>query len=398
LKSFERLQENDRVASEFDLEIPRAGTLSVKYEGRGAYFGSDDVIPLWIADMDFAAPSAITQALSERAAHPIYGYTLCPDSLYEALIAWMKKRHGWEIRREWILLSPGVVPSLHAAVMAFTRPGDPVVIQPPVYHPFFTAVTVPGRRLALNPLRLEQGRYRMDCEGLERRAAEGARLMILCSPHNPVGRVWSREELEEVLRIADRYGMTVLSDEIHHDLIYPGYRHTPLAALADNPPNVLTAVAPSKTFNIPGLGLSALIVPDAGLRRALREIYELFHIGASTPFGLTAFEAAYREGEGWLERLLPYLAETRDFVADFLGRHAPAIRPVPPEGTYLVWLDCRALGMSDAALKQFFVHEARVGMNPGITFGDAGSGFMRLNIGAPRRIIAEALERIAGAL
>jgi cystathionine beta-lyase len=394
----------DRLSADFDREIQRSGTCSVKHDGCAAYFGTPDVLPLWVADMDFAAPEAVTRALAQRAAHPVYGYTFYPDSLYEALIAWLKKRHGWEIQREWIVMAPGVVPSLFAAVMAFAQPGEGVIVQPPVYFPFFSAVTTNQRRLIENPLRQENGRYGIDFEHLERCAADGARLLLLCSPHNPVGRVWSRKELAEILRIARRYDLMVLSDEIHADLIYPGQQHTILAALeADEWPdtigsNIITAVAPSKTFNIPGLGLSSLIVPDPAHRAALHKAFATLHSNNSNPFSITAFETAYRDGEAWLDSLMVYLRDNRDFVSGYLATHLPAIRLIQPQGTYLLWLDCRDLQMSDAQLHEFFVRQARVGMNPGTVFGKGGSGFMRLNIGSPRHIIAAALERITHAL
>lgn len=362
---------------DFDQDISRNGTSSVKHDGRAAYFGTPDVLPLWVADMDFAAPEAVTRALTRRAAHPVYGYTFYPDSLYESLIAWMKKRHGWAIEREWIIMAPGVVPSLHAAVMAFARPGEGVIVQPPVYFPFFSAVTSTQRRLILNPLVLDNGRYSMDFTHLEQCAAEGARLLLLCSPHNPVGRVWDREELIEVLRIARQYDMVVLSDEIHADLIYPGERHTTLATLAGDADKLITAVAPSKTFNIPGLGLSSLIVPDPAQRAAMNKVFST-SLGTPNPFSIAAFEAAYRGGEAWLDELLVYLQGNRDLVGDYFSKHLPRIRLIQPQGTYLLWLDCRELGMSDAQLKDFFVREARVGMNPGTVFGEGGSGFMRL--------------------
>jgi cysteine-S-conjugate beta-lyase len=383
---------------DFDREIPRDGSASVKYDGRQAYFGRGDVVPLWVADMDFAAPEAVTEALKARAAHPVYGYTQFPESLFEALMLWLKSRHGLEIEREWIVMCPGVVPSLHAAVLAFTQPGESVIVQPPVYFPFFSCVTNTARRLVLNPLRLEHGRYLIDLEHLERCAAAGARMLLLCSPHNPVGRVWSQSELSGVLDIAHRHGLIVLSDEIHADLVYPGQRHTALATLPESMHAVITAVAPSKTFNIPGLGLSALIVPDAAHRSALRKAFDLLHVSASNPFSVAAFEAAYRNGEVWLDSLLQYLDGTRAAVSCFLQERLPEINLVEPEGTYLLWLDCRALGMDDGRLKQFFVHQAGVGMNPGTVFGEAGSGFMRMNIGAPRHVIINALERIAQAL
>ena len=384
---------------DFDREISRAGTASLKYDGREAYFGDGNVIPMWVADMDFAAPEAVTRALTERAAHPVYGYTLYPDSLFEALMAWLKKRHGWNVERDWIMLCPGVVPSLHAAVMAFTQSGEGVIVQPPVYAPFFSSVTTTGRRLLLNPLRLQDGRYTIDFEHLEQCcAAEGASLLLLCSPHNPVGRVWNPQELGEVLRIARRHGLTILSDEIHADLVYPDKRHTTLATLAESGDAVITAVAPSKTFNIPGLGLSALIVPDTKHRAALHRAFDMLHVSASNPFSVAAFEAAYREGEPWLDSLLDYLNETRDVVGRYLRQHVPRIHLVEPEGTYLLWLDCRALDMDDKRLKQFLVHQAGVGMSPGTVFGDGGSGFMRMNIGASRHVVIRALERIAHAL
>jgi cysteine-S-conjugate beta-lyase len=382
---------------EFDHEILRDGTASVKHDGREAYFGRGDVVPLWVADMEFAAPAAVTRALKARAMHPVYGYTQYPESMFEALMAWLKKRHELEIEREWIVMCPGVVPSLHAAVLAFAQAGEGVIVQPPVYFPFFSCVTDIGRRLVLNPLRLEQGRYLFDLEHLEQCAAASARMLLLCSPHNPVGRVWSRQELSDVLEIARRHNLIILSDEIHADLVYPGKTHTALATLPGAMHSVITAVAPSKTFNIPGLGLSALIVPNPTYRAALLKAFDLLHVTASNPFSVAAFEAAYRAGEPWLDSLLDYLDETRDAVGHFLRERLPRIRLVEPEGTYLLWLDCRALGMNDKQLKHFFVHQAGVGMNPGTVFGEGGSGFMRMNIGAPRHIIMNALERIAHA-
>lgn len=383
---------------DFDLEIPREGSGSVKYDGRLSYFGTEDVIPLWVADMDFAAPEAVTRALSARAAHPVYGYTVHPEGLFESLASWLKTRHGWEVEREWVMMCPGVVPSLHAAVMAFAQPGEGVIVQPPVYFPFFSCVTHTGRNLVRNPLRVEGGRYVIDFDHLEQCAASGARLLLLCSPHNPVGRVWRTDELHRVLEIARRYGLIVLSDEIHADLVYPGRKHTPLSTLAVDSDAVITAVAPSKTFNIPGLGLSALIVRNPEHRAALHHVFELLHVSTSNPFSVVAFEAAYREGGPWLDHLLSYLDGTRRAVSSFLQERLPAIRLIEPEGTYLLWLDCRALGMDDKELRHFFIYHSKVGMNPGTVFGEGGSGFMRMNIGAPRRIIMKALERIEQAL
>ena len=384
----------DDYCCNFDLEINRIESSSLKYDGRQGMFGNTEVIPLWVADMDFAAPLAVTKALSERAAHPVYGYTLYPDSLYESLIEWLEQHHGWHgVHRDWIVMCPGVVPSLHAAAMAFSEPGESIIVQPPVYFPFFSAVTSTGRNLVLNPLLIENKRYTIDFDHLEK-CAEKARILFLCSPHNPVGRVWNKTELENIIRIAKEYNLVVFSDEIHADLVFSENKHQILAALAEDPGNIITAVAPSKTFNIPGLNLSALIIPDKKHRTLVMQAFEILHISASNPFSIVAFEAAYREGESWLIKLLAYLQDTRDFVEQYLIKYLPKIKLIKPEGTYLLWLDCRKLGMNDAQLKDFFINEAGVGMSPGTLFGEGGQGFMRMNIGTPRHIIATALENI----
>jgi cysteine-S-conjugate beta-lyase len=383
--------------NEFDRVISRRGTSSLKYDGRMSVFGASDILPLWVADMDFAVPVAVRDALTARAAHPIYGYTVYPESLYDALLTWLEKRHAWRVEREWIVMCPGVVSTIHAAIIALSQPDDAVIVQPPVYAPFLAAPKSVGCRLMLNPLKFEDGRYRFDLDHFERCALEGARLLLLCSPHNPVGRVWQPEELHALLEICERYAITVVSDEIHADLIYPGRHHTPLATLSDGTVKIITAVAPSKTFNMPGLGFSALIVPDEKDRTAIARAFGTLHVGAANPFSIVAFEAAYRGGAEWLDRLLEYLGETCLFVLTFLQQHLPLIKPIAPEGTYLLWLDCRAMNLNDKQLEHFFVRQAGVGLNPGIIFGEQGSGFMRMNIAAPRIVIAEALEKIASA-
>ena len=381
---------------DFDRIIERANTHALKWDGRESSFGRQDVLPLWVADMDFAAPPAVAQALAARAAHPIYGYTRHPASLFEAIAGWMRTRHDWAIEADWVLWAPGVVPSLYAVVQTFCEAGDGVIIQPPVYPPFFSAITSSGRRVVENPLIHEADGYRLNLEHLEQCARE-ARLLLLCSPHNPVGRVWTEEELLAILDIARRHDLLVVSDEIHHDLVYPGHRHIPLAALTGAHP-IITLAAPSKTFNIAGLGLSALIVPDARHRAALRASFAQLSLTASNPFSIVACEAAYRHGGLWLDDLLAYLAATRDFARDFIAQRLPGIEAVTPQGTCLLWLDCRGMDKSDAELQDFFVHRARVGLSPGATFGQAGSGFMRVNLGAPRAIVRAALERVEAAL
>lgn len=379
---------------DFDQEIQRENTHSVKFDGRKQYFGTDDVSPLWVADMDFAVPDCITRALQERISHPVFGYTLYPDNIYESIIDWFQRRHQWTIEREWIVFAPGVVPSLFAAVKAFAEEGEGVIVQSPVYFPFFSAVTTNNRKLINNPLREINGRYEIDFEHLEACAKQGARLLLLCTPHNPVGRVWSVDELNRVLDIARRYDLTIISDDIHCDLVYSGVEHTMLGRLAQPDDKIITTIAPNKTFNIPGLGLSALVIPDQQNRKAMAKVFESLHVGNYNPFSIVAFEAAYRGGDQWLDALMAYLEATRDFVADFILREIPRIKLVKPQATYLLWLDCRALGMSDTALRDFFIHRCKVGMNPGTVFGEGGSGFMRMNIGVRRSVITKALDNI----
>ena len=375
----------------FDTPIPRENTNSVKFDGRQQYFGATDVSPLWVADMDLAVPECVTRALQERLNHPVFGYTLYPESLYQSIIDWFERRHHWKIERDWILMAPGVVPSLFAAVQAFAKEGEGVIVQPPVYFPFFSAVTTNNRKLILNPLREINSRYEIDFDHLENCAQQGAKLLMLCTPHNPVGRVWSEQELQNVLRIARKYNVTILSDDIHADLIYSEATHIMLGRLAQPGDKIITTIAPNKTFNIPGLGLSALIVPDAEQRKAMKNMFETLHVGNTNPLSIAAFEAAYREGDAWLNALMKYLESTRDFVADFLQKNIPQIKIIKPEATYLLWLNCRELGMTDPQLRDFFVKQCKVGMNPGTVFGEGGSGFMRMNIGTTRRSIEHIL-------
>jgi len=378
----------------FDQPISRENTDSVKFDGRQQYFGTTDVSPLWVADMDFAVPECVTRALQERISHPVFGYTLYPDSIYQSIIDWFQRRHQWIIEREWILFAPGVVPSLFAAAKAFAKEGEGVIVQSPVYFPFFSAVTTNHRKLINNPLREVNGRYEIDFEHLEYCAQQGARLLMLCTPHNPVGRVWDEAELQQVLHIARRYDLTILSDDIHCDLIYSGVKHTMLGRLAQPGDKIITTIAPNKTFNIPGLGLSALIISDAAQRNAMKHMFESLHVGNHNPLSITAFDAAYRGGDQWLDALMPYLETTRDFTADFIAREIPQIKLIKPQATYLLWLDCRALEMSDARLRDFFVRECKVGMNPGTVFGEGGSGFMRMNIGTQKAVVTQALVSI----
>ncbi|BDY12509.1 MalY/PatB family protein [Hydrogenimonas cancrithermarum] len=378
----------------FDRIIDRAGTYSVKYDEREAKFGTDDLLPLWVADMDLPSPECVVQALQRRAGHPIYGYTVYPDRFFEAIVRWMRQRHGWKIQRETIIPIPGVVPALDFLVTALTEPDDAILIQPPVYHPFFRLAKNHGRRSLENRLRFENGRYEIDFDDFRKKAKE-AKLFILCSPHNPVGRVWRHEELETMVHICLEEKCLIVSDEIHADIVYAGNRHIPTASLSPEVADItITLNAPSKTFNIAGLNTAYAIISNDSLRRRFETELRRYDLTMGNLFGVEALMAAYEGGETWLEALLAYLQGNIDFVTGFLAREMPAIRPISPEATYLMWLDCQALGMDDERLEKFFVEKAKLGLNTGLSFGSGGSGFMRLNIGCPRPILEEAMGRL----
>lgn len=390
------------MTKQFDQIVNRQCTLSLKYDGLQQTFGRADVQPMWVADMDFAAPDAVTQALKARAQHPIYGYSMAPESLYETLIDWLRVKHGWEVKREWIVLMPGVVPSLSLVVSALTNQDDGVIVQPPVYFPFLSVANNTGRRLLENPLVLTldsfgNSTYEIDFAHFEA-CAKNAKILLLCSPHNPVGRVWSKSDLQKLLAISKQHQLIILSDEIHADLVYPDAKHHVLGALDIEQDTVITAVAPSKTFNIPGLGLSALIVPHEAHRKGVQSHLMASGVSVTNPFSLVGFEAAYRHGHEWLSALHEYLYETREMVMDYAKEHLPRVKFVPSQGTYLMWMDCRQLGLSDEALQEFFLEKAKLALSPGAMFGKGGSGFMRMNIGTTQEKVLIALEKLKQAL
>jgi cysteine-S-conjugate beta-lyase len=395
------------LTSRFDQPIAREGSGALKFDGRAQTFGTTEVMPMWVADMDFAVPEAVTQALQDRVAHPVFGYAMAPESLYQALIDWLRTEHDWQVPREWIVLTPGVVPSLNLVVAALTQPGDGVIVQPPVYFPFFSAATGQQRRLLENPLCLVndatgQPQYQMDMDHLTV-CAQQARLLLWCSPHNPVGRVWQTAELEALLNIAEAHDLIILSDEIHADLVYADAHHQPLSRLAMHTETalshrIITAVSPSKTFNIPGLGLSALIVPNAQHRQAIQRHLTTLGVSVTNPLNMAAFEAAYRGGHAWQRELLAYLQATRDAAIAYIQAELPTIKVVAPQATYLLWLDCRALQLDDDALKHFFIQEAQLGLSPGAMFGHGGEGFMRMNIATPKANVMAALAQLKTAL
>jgi len=383
----------------FDELIPRKGTDSVKYDLRREVFGDDGVIPMWVADMDFRTPDFIVDAVKRRAAHEIYGYSIRGNEWYQALICWLDRRHGWKTEKDWIVFSPGIVPAINMAVLSYTQPGDSIIVQPPVYTPFLEAVKNHGRTLVYNPLKAENGRLNMDLDDLEQKAAMGAKMLILSSPHNPGGSVWTRDELTAMMQICLRYDMIVFSDEIHSDLVYPENKHTVLATLSPEVARkVVTAVAPSKTFNIAGMATSALIISDDGLRQRFSKTIENLHVGLGNLFGNIAAQTAYTYGDKWLDELLNYLSGNLDVAEAFFKTQMPQIKMFRPQGTYLVWLDCRGLNMNDNDLRDFMIHKAGLGLNEGCSFGPGGEGFMRMNVACPQATLREALEKLKKAV
>lgn len=388
------------IPSRFDEIIDRTQTDSVKWSINERLFGRKDVLAMWVADMDFRAPEVVVQALVARAEHGIYGYAIRPDSYYQAVMDWLEKRHGWKTERAWQITSPGVVPALSMAMLAYTLPGDKVVIQPPVYHPFNRVIQNNGRQVVENDLINDNGYYRMDFEKLERQLTDPrVRMFVLCSPHNPVGRVWTREELARLGELCLKHNVLMISDEIHSDLVFSWAKHIPYASISpEMAQNSVTLLAPSKTFNIAGLNTSITIIPHPGLNTRFCQIQENLALGGSSVFGLTGLETAYRYGEAWMEELLDYLEGNLTFLEAFIRERIPQIKVRKPEGTYLVWLDCRALNLNRADLRHFLIHQAGLGLDEGAVFGTPGEGFMRMNTACPRATLAQALEQLAQAI
>ena len=379
----------------FDEEIDRLNTSSIKYDGLQQFFGSNDLLPMWVADMDFRTPHFIINALKNRLEHEVLGYSFRSDSFQEAVAGWLKRRHGWEIKKEWIVFTPGVVPGVNLAVLAHTSSGDNIITQPPVYFPFFNAVTDHVRKLVYNKLSLINGRLSVDFDNLENECRKGAKMIIISSPHNPGGNVWTRDELSKIAAICLRYNVLIVSDEIHCDLVYKPNKHTPMASLSDEiASNTITFIAPSKTFNVSGLSSSLAIIPDENLRKQFVSTLDHLHIGLGNIFGNVAMEAAFTYGDEYDDALMEYLAGNVALVESFLETNLPQIKPVRPEATFLVWLDCREMGMTDKELNDFFLKKARLALNQGIQFGPGGEGFMRLNIGCTKATLLKGLNRL----
>ncbi|MFN3594341.1 MAG: MalY/PatB family protein [Thiobacillaceae bacterium] len=386
------------MAFDFDSPIDRSHTHSVKYDLRQARFGRADVLPLWVADMDFAAPPCVQSALAARAAHPIYGYTVTPPAAAAAIAAWQQRRHGWAVAPEWVLLGPGLLPLLAVSIEALSHPGEAVAVPTPVYNPLFECPERLGRRVIRLPLRQGPTGPEFDLEAWAEALTPDTRLLILCSPHNPCGRVWRHDELKRLDELCQRHDLLIISDEIHADLTHPGQRHLPVASLsAERAARTITLNSPGKTFNIAGLNTAYAIVSDPALRERLQATLQAHYFEGPNLFGLTALLAAYREGEAWLAALMAYLADNRDLALATLAPLAPRVVCNCPQATHLLWLDCRGLKLSDAQLHRRLI-DAGLGLSPGVQFGPEGSGFMRLNFAMPRSRLREALDRLVEAL
>jgi len=392
---------------DFDRVMVARSSDSLKWGKVECMFGGKNVLPMWIADMDFPVASPITEALKTRIEYEIYGYTFPSLSLIEAVVDRMQRNYDWKIKPEWVVFTPGVTPALHAAVKAFACPGDDVIVQEPVYYPFFPAIRNNGCHIANNQLRLTNGHYEIDFDELEGKfnpkagmmpLASRTRMMILCSPHNPVGRVWTREELTRMGEIILRNNAVMVSDEIHCELLFKGSKHIPFASISKEFEQCsVICMAPSKTFNLAGLHASSIIIPNDELRNKFAGASDGI-MSSVNILGLTAMEVAYRNGDEWLEQLLSYLQGNLEFLMQDLKEKIPKIRAIKPEGTYLVWLDCRELGLNPMNLRAFMREKARVGVDDGFLFGSSGDGFQRINIACPRSILEEALKRIEKAV
>ncbi len=378
----------------FDELIDREGTHSYKYDLREKLFGSDKVYPMWVADTEFRVPDFITEALRKRLDHGIFGYTLIDDAYYNSIIQWNKDKHGIALKKEWIKYSPGVVPSLFASVLAFTDPGDKVIVQTPVYYPFYSAVSENGREVLRNELVLENGRYQMDLDGLKSMIDEKTKMLILCSPHNPTGNVWRESELRALCEICVENDILIISDEIHADIVYNGFKHIPTSSLSDEIANrTVTLMAPSKTFNIAGLNTSYMYSSNPELLSKMNHFFEGMHIGANI-FAIEATKAALLNGQEWVRQLIAYYTSNLDYVREFVNTRLKNITLIEPEGTFLLWLDFRATGLSRRELKDKLVGEANLGLSDGYMFGREGDQFQRMNIGCSFMQLKSAMERI----
>lgn len=384
---------------DFDQIIDRSNTNSIKVDALERVFGSKDVIPLWVADMDFLSPPEITEGLKKRVEHGIFGYVEPGEQYFSFIINWLKKRHDWFVNKENITFIPGVVKGFAFAIDVFTNDNDKIIIQPPVYPPFKGTTEDLNREIVTNPLIFEDGQYSMDFDNLRQVAKTGCKMLILCNPQNPSGRIWTKDELSELAEICFDNDIIVISDEIHSDLALPGNKHVPFATVSEKAAqNNITLMAPSKTFNIAGIVSSFAVVENEDLRKKYFDYLLARQLNEGTIFGYLAAQYAYEYGDEWLDQAIEYIQKNIDFVDDFLKNHIPQIKVIRPEASFLIWLDCRDLNLSQSELENFFIHKARLGLNSGTMFGKEGEGFMRLNVGCSRITLEKALDNLKKAV
>lgn len=371
----------------------------MKWDGLEAFFGVGDALPMWVADMDFRCPPEVTEAVAKRADHGIYGYAYKDDEYYEAVIEWWSKRHSWSIAPQWILTSPGTISALAVAIETFTKPGDGVIIQPPVYPPFERTIRLMERQPVYNKLENRDGKYAIDLEGLEHALRAGARMLVLCSPHNPVGRVWTEEELQALAGVLERFNVLVFDDELHADIVYAPNKHAPLLKVAPQlSDRTIVATSVSKTFNLAGLENTNLVIVDDSLRQRMSNALMAHAMYRTNLFAIVATKAAYKHGEAWLDTLLSYLSENLDVMRAYFSANLPELKWVEPEGTYLAWLSVKDLGFNSTEAFKRVLHEGHVAVQDGKDFGPGGEWFLRLNFATPRELLVEALHRIARSL
>lgn len=385
---------------DFDRIIDRRGTGALKLDVLEARYGRPDLIPLWVADMDFETPDFITDALKARLEHSVFGYTVEPEDYWPSVIAWIREHHGWNVRREWLSYIPGIVKGIGMVVNVFVKPDEKVIIQPPVYHPFRITPEENGREVVYNPLiQNEDGYYSMDFDSLGKVADEKCRLLILSNPHNPGGLVWDRETLKRLAHFCHSRGIIVVSDEIHCDMALFGHKHIPFASVSEEAASCsITFSAPTKTFNIAGIVSSWCVIPDEALRVKFFKWLKANEFDEPNMFAPIATVAALRNGEEWRRQMIEYIEGNIEFVENWCAEHIPSIKPLRPQASYLVWLDCRGLGLDHDSLIDLFVNKARLALNDGEMFGPGGQGFMRLNVASPRKVLEEALLRLEEAV
>ena len=381
---------------DFDKIIDRSGSGDLKHEVLKERYGRSDLLPLWVADMDFETPQFITDALRQRLDHSLFGYTVVPDELWTSIIQWIRDHHQWEVKREWLTYIPGIVKGIGMAINVFVKEDEKVIIQPPVYHPFRLTPEGNGRKVVYNPLKEVNGTYKMDFEQLAEGVDDKCRLLILSNPHNPAGVCWPKETLQRLAHFCFEHNIIVISDEIHADMALFGNKHIPFASVSDEAAQIsITFGAPSKTFNIAGIVSSYAIVPNDSLRRRFYTWLEANELNDPPLFSPIATIAAYTQGEDYRQQMLRYIEDNIRFVENYCREHLPKIKPWRPQASFLVWIDCRDLGLSHDALVDLFVNRAHLALNDGAMFGIGGSGFMRLNVGAPRAVLRQALDQLS---